>query len=42
MGAIKCLVTNIVQNVLFCKQMMRKETQKRNETHTGLEELESE
>ncbi len=30
-----CLVTNILQNILFC-------TQQKNEPHTGLEQVEGE
>ncbi len=35
MVTVSCLVTNILQNILFCAQQKR-------ETHTGLEQLKGE
>jgi len=34
-GSINCLVTDILQNILFCVQQMK-------EVHTGLKQLEGE
>jgi len=35
MATVKCLVTNILQNILFC-------VQHKKDIHTGLEQLEGE
>jgi len=35
MGAVNCLITNILQNILFC-------VQQKKETHKGLEQNEGE
>ncbi len=35
MATVNCLVTDILQNILFC-------VQQKKETHTGLEQLEGE